>query len=91
VKLLILALALALLFVSGCSGPGDDLAQLTVPPVVGMSLNEARGELSAAGFRVGEVTPKRAAWNGIVSSQYPTAGSLMRKRARIDLIVEDGR
>lgn len=89
-KVLVVAMALVALLSTGCARSADADSGEAVPSVIGMQLGEAKGELMDAGFKVGEVTPKQAGWDGVVSDQSPTAGSLAQPGARVDLEVEDG-
>jgi len=64
-------------------------AKLTVPSVIGETAAEAKGQLSAAGFTVNEVTQtvKNKSKNGIVLSQIPGAGTKVTKHATVTIVV----
>ena len=68
-KVLLAALAVVAVLSSGCARSASTDQTNNVPAVVGMSLEQARGAIGAAGFRVGKVTPKWSKWSGIVSAQ----------------------
>ena len=57
----------------------------------GKPLGEAKSDLRDAGYKVGTVTPDRAAESGEVSRQDPVAGTSVARGSEVDLVVEDGR
>jgi beta-lactam-binding protein with PASTA domain len=64
------------------------VAPLQVPPVVGLSLNQAFLRLESAGLRPGRVSEVREATAaGNVTAQFPAAGSAARPGAQVDLVV----
>jgi hypothetical protein len=59
-----------------------------VPPVVGLSLNQAFLRLQSVGLRPGRVSELRATTAaGNVTAQFPTAGSAVTPGAQVDLVV----
>ena len=64
------------------------VAPLQVPPVVGLSLNQAFLRLESAGLRPGRVSEVREATAaGNVTAQFPAAGSAATPGAQVDLVV----
>lgn len=62
--------------------------QTTVPDVEGLSLEDARRELRAAGLRVGDVTEQESDEEpGTVLRQFPEAGDEAAVGTRVDLVV----
>jgi len=98
-KLRLIALALlltaALVLIVGCSPDqpevGSDGLHSTIPALVGKPLAEAKADVRAAGYDVGEVTPARASQSGQVSRQDPVAGTSAARGTKVNLVVEDGR
>lgn len=98
-KVRLIALALVVVAVLaltvGCGGnpetTGSDGLHSTIPPLVGMTLEEARIELREAGYEVGEVTPQRPAPEGAVSQQDPIAGTSAARGTKVNLTIDDGR
>ena len=63
-------------------------APVQVPPVVGLSLNQAFVRLESAGLRPGRVSELREATAaGSVTAQFPAAGSTATPGAQVDLVV----
>jgi beta-lactam-binding protein with PASTA domain len=71
------------------SGPGE---LGVVPNVVGLSLDQAKSDLSAAGFEVtaGEPRPSADVAEGLVGGQDPKAGTPMRKGETVTLYISSG-
>ena len=64
------------------------VAPVQVPPVVGLSLNQAFLRLESAGLRPGRVSELReASAAGNVTAQFPAAGSAATPGAQVDLVV----
>ncbi len=69
--------------------PPPPPAKPTVPGVTGETAAQAKGQLSAAGFTVNEVTQtvKNKSKNGIVLSQSPGAGTRVAKGTTVTIVV----
>ncbi len=67
------------------SGP----AELTVPPVIGLAVAQARERILAAGLVVGSTSSRLIAGRaeGFVLDQRPAAGTRGAKGARVDLVI----
>jgi eukaryotic-like serine/threonine-protein kinase len=84
---LALVATLAILWLAGVFGGGGEVK---VPPVVGLSLDDAKARLDAAGFTIGSVTyqPADAATApGTVIAQTPKAGTETGHGTTVDLVV----
>jgi len=62
-------------------------SQCVVPAVVGLTLDAAQIEITAAGCTVGRVKRVRSAQVGIVLAQSPAPGTIMPPGGRVDLTV----
>jgi beta-lactam-binding protein with PASTA domain len=65
------------------------VASVQVPPVVGLSLNQAFLRLESVGLRPGRVSELRAATTaaGNVTAQFPAAGSAAAPGVQVDLVL----
>jgi serine/threonine-protein kinase len=71
------------------SGPGP----VTVPPVVGLTLSQAKHELAAVHLKAGRMIPQPSSQfptSGIVTSSDPAAGQSLAAGSNVDLFVSSG-
>jgi beta-lactam-binding protein with PASTA domain/predicted Ser/Thr protein kinase len=89
VAALLVALIVTAVSLYTWGGPGE---LGVVPDVVGLSLDKAKSDLSAAGFKVdaGEPRPSADVAEGLVGGQDPKAGMPMRKGETVTIYLSSG-